>query len=221
MEGRRGYGEGCAVAHGLELVGERWSLLIVRELLLGPKRFNALRDGILQASANALSQRLKLMEQDGIVRHRRLGAPTNAWVWELTDWGYDLEPIVMAIGGWAGSSPRLDQHGWFSPDALMLHLKARTNAGAMPPPGRYRLRMTDDTYSIVVDATATRVERGEPDDADTTIESDLPTLTAVIKRLEPFDRAIQDRRLLVHGDQASAELLLTGQLTERVRQRTR
>ncbi|WP_039804777.1 winged helix-turn-helix transcriptional regulator [Nocardia araoensis] len=211
MEGRRGYGEGCAVAHGLELIGERWTLLIVRELLLGPKRFNVLRSGLLQANSNALSLRLKLMEQDGLVQHRKLGAPTNAWVWGLTDWGYELEPIILAIGGWARSSPMLDQDGWFSPDALILHLKARFSSGALPPAGRYRVRIADDVYSIVVvDGSAIRVERSEPCDPDVTIDSELSTLTAVIKHREPFADALGDGRLAIQGDRNAAERLLTG-----------
>jgi DNA-binding HxlR family transcriptional regulator len=210
MGGGRGYGEGCAVAHGLELIGERWALLIVRELLMGPKRFNALQTGILRASANVLSQRLQQMEQAGVVRHRRLGAPTNAWVWELTEWGYQLEPIVMAIGGWARSSPLLDQDGWFSPDALMLHLKARFRDDADMPHGRYQLRMADDMYSIIIDQTAMRIMRGELDHPDATIESDLTTLTAVIKRREPFDQAVDNGRIVARGNRDTIRRLLTG-----------
>lgn len=210
VKDRRSYGEGCAVAHGLELIGERWALLIVRELLLGPKRFNALQAGILQASANILSQRLRQMQQAGIVRRRRLGAPTHAWVWELTDWGYQLEPVVMAIGLWARSSPLLDQDGWFSPDALMLHLKARPQGDAALPRGRYQVRMAGESYSIIVDPASTRIVRGELDHPDATIEADLKTLTAVIKRRERFDQAVADGRLVVHGDRTAARRLITG-----------
>jgi DNA-binding HxlR family transcriptional regulator len=208
MGSRRGYGEGCAVAHGLELIGERWALLIVRELLMGPKRFNALHAGIRQASANILSQRLQQLEQAGVVRHRKLGTPTNAWVWELTDWGYQLEPIVLAIGRWARHSPLRDQDGWFSPDALMLHLKARSDGELAP--GRYQVRIADDSYAITVDPPSMRIVRGELDHPDAIIESDLGTLTAVIKRREPFERAVDSGRLAVRGDRAAVERLLTG-----------
>jgi hypothetical protein len=150
------------------------------------------------------------MEHAGLVRHRKLGPPTNAWVWELTDWGYQLEPIVLAIGRWAGTSPLRDQDGWFSPDALMLHLKARSDGDSELPPGRYQLRLADHSYAIVVDQTTTSIGRGELENPDATIESDLKTLTAVIKRREPFDRAVQEGSLLVHGDHDAVNHLLTG-----------
>lgn len=210
MGGDRAYGEGCAVAHGLELIGERWALLIVRELLLGPKRFNALHAGIRRASANVLSQRLRQMEQAGIVRHRKLGAPASAWVWELTGWGHELEPIVMAIGGWARSSPLLDHGGWFSPDALMLHLMARSDGDAGMPRGSYQLLIGDDSYSVIVDQASMRVARGKADHPDAALKSDLETLTAVIKRREPFDRAVASGRLVIDGDQGAARRVLTG-----------
>jgi DNA-binding HxlR family transcriptional regulator len=210
VESPRTYGEGCAVAHGLELIGERWSLLIVRELLLGPKRFNTLQAGMRQASANILSQRLRQLAESGVVHRRKLGPPANAWVWELTPWGYQLEPIVMAIGLWARVSPALDHEGWFSPDALMLHLKARFNPHADTTPGRYQIRLEDDLYSIQIDETGMRIVRGESGPAGTIIQSDLTTLTNVIKRRESTTHALKNGRLLINGDKRAASLLLTG-----------
>jgi DNA-binding HxlR family transcriptional regulator len=206
---RDGYREGCAVAHGLELIGERWTLLIVRELLLGPKRFNALQAGILHASANILSQRLHQMEQAGIVQRRRLGAPANAWAWELTSWGQELEPIVMAIGLWAKSSPSANRDGWFSPDALMLHVKARLDHGAKPPRGRLQVRIGDDRYSLSTQEVPVTLRRGEMECPDAAVEADLATLTAVIKGRKPFDQEVTDGNFAIHGDHAMARRLLT------------
>jgi DNA-binding HxlR family transcriptional regulator len=210
VEGHRTYGEGCAVAHGLELIGERWALLIVRELLLGPKRFNTLQAGIRQASANILSQRLHQLADSGVVRRRKLGTPANTWVWELTPWGYELEPIVLALGSWARVSPTFDGEGWFSPDALMLHLKARFDPDSGTPSGFYQVRLDDDWYSIEVDETAMQIVRGESDHADTVIQSDITTLTDVIKRRESLSAAMKSGRLLVTGDKRAAGRLLTG-----------
>jgi len=210
VEAARTYGEGCAVAHGLELIGERWSLLIVRELLLGPKRFNTLQAGMRQASANILSQRLHQLARFGVVHRRKLGAPANAWVWELTPWGYELEPIVMAIGLWARVSPTLDHDGWFSPDALMLHLKARLHRDADTTPGHYQIQLEEDLYSIHVDETEIRIVRGESGPSDTIIQSDLTTLTNVIKQRETPGHAIESGRLRVNGDKRAASLLLAG-----------
>ena len=94
MTTKRTYGDGCGIAHALDLVGERWALLVVRELLLGPKRFTDLRDGLPNASPNVLSQRLRELEQAGIVQRRKLPPPAGAWVYELTDWGRELKPIA-------------------------------------------------------------------------------------------------------------------------------
>jgi DNA-binding HxlR family transcriptional regulator len=206
----RTYGEGCAVAHGLELIGERWSLLIVRELLLGPKRFNTLQAGMRQASANIVSQRLRQLDECGVVRRRKLGAPANAWVWELTAWGYELEPIIMALGSWASASPGLDREGWYSPDALMLHLKARFDPGAGATAGRYEVRMEDDSYAIEVEGAAIRIARGESGRADTVIQSDLVTLTDIVNRRVTPAHAIKSGHLQVTGDKRAAGLLLTG-----------
>src|SRR6266516_1629899 len=95
---KRSYDDGCAAAHALDLVGERWALLIVRELVLGPKRFTDLRAGLPSISPNVLTQRLSELEQAAIVRRRKLAPPAGAWVYELTKWGLELEPVVIALG---------------------------------------------------------------------------------------------------------------------------
>src|SRR5947208_8127728 len=108
---RRKNADGCAAAHALELIGDRWALLVVRELVLGPKRFTDLRAGLPRISPNVLAQRLEELERTAIVRRRKLPAPAAAWVYELTDWGSQLEPVVMALGRWAARSPFLPQAG--------------------------------------------------------------------------------------------------------------
>jgi DNA-binding HxlR family transcriptional regulator len=88
--------DGCGIAHASELLGQRWALLVIRELLLGPKRFTDLRAGIPDVSPNVLSERLRELEQSGIVRRRKLQPPAAARVYELTDWGTQLDPAVLA-----------------------------------------------------------------------------------------------------------------------------
>src|ERR1700716_1634068 len=107
----RNYEDGCAAAHGLALIGERWALLVVRELLLGPKRFTDLRAGLAGISPNVLTQRLEEMERAAIVQRRKLAPPGAAWVYELTEWGQQLEPVVKALGRWASRSPFKPQAG--------------------------------------------------------------------------------------------------------------
>src|ERR671932_1050136 len=105
MATMRSYQDGCAVAHALDFVGERWALLVVRELLLGPKRFTDLRTGLPGVSPNVLAQRLRELEQAGVVRRRRLPPPAASQVYELTEWGVDLEPVLTALGRWGSRSP--------------------------------------------------------------------------------------------------------------------
>src|SRR3981081_569297 len=100
MVGRRKYDEGCAVSHALDVIGERWALLVVRELLLGPKRFTDLRTGLPHLSADVLSQRLREPERAGSVGRAKLPPPAGSRVYELTEWGRDLEPVVLDLGRW-------------------------------------------------------------------------------------------------------------------------
>ena len=97
--------DGCGIAHAAELIGQRWALIVVRELLLGPKRFTDLRAGIPDISPNVLAQRLRELEQSGIVRRRKLAPPAATQVYELTDWARQLEPAILALGRWASNSP--------------------------------------------------------------------------------------------------------------------
>ncbi len=103
----RTYDDACAAAHALDLVGERWALLVVRELLLGPKRFTDLRTGIPKASPNVLAQRLRELERAGVVRRRKLPPPAASRVYELTEWGLELEPVIVSPGRWGHPRDRM------------------------------------------------------------------------------------------------------------------
>src|SRR5258708_16049454 len=89
---KRSYDDGCAAAHALDLIGERWALLVVRELVLGPKRFTDLRAGLPRISPNVLTQRLEELERASVVRRRKLSPPAAACVYRLTDCGLQLAP---------------------------------------------------------------------------------------------------------------------------------
>jgi len=116
MVGRRKYDDGCAVAHALDLVGERWALLVVRELLLGPKRFTDLQSGLPGASPDVLTQRLRELAEAGVLRRRRLAPPAASWVYELTGWKEEHLPewlevlCSVVIGEAAARSVRPRQH---------------------------------------------------------------------------------------------------------------
>src|SRR3954454_18447713 len=102
----RSYGQYCGVAHALELIGERWGLLIVRDLILGPKRFTDLRRGLPGIGTNVLAARLKELERDGVVARRTLPPPAASTVYELTEYGRALEGPLLALGRWGARSMR-------------------------------------------------------------------------------------------------------------------
>src|ERR671922_1795422 len=124
MSTMRTYGEACALAHALDVVGERWALLVVRELLLGPKRFSDLHAGLADASPNVVSQRLRDLTKHGVVHRRDVGPPTRVRLYELTDWGRELEPVVLHLGRWGARAPQPATRRPLGIDSLVLSLKA-------------------------------------------------------------------------------------------------
>src|ERR1700735_3611979 len=100
MPTSRSYGDACAIARALDVVGERWALLVVRELLLGPQRFSDLRSALPSASSNLVADRLRELQGRGGIARRKLPPPASSWVYELTDGGRCLEPILLALGDW-------------------------------------------------------------------------------------------------------------------------
>lgn len=122
-ESGRRYDDACGTAHGLELLGERWALFVVRELMLGPRRFSDLRSDLPGLSANVLTQRLIELEQRGIVEKTVLPPPANVQVYGLTPWGYQAEIIVKELGRWAARSPAHDPNLPISPVSIMLSMR--------------------------------------------------------------------------------------------------
>src|SRR3954453_16884712 len=120
---RRSYDDACGAAHALDLVGERWALLVIRELMLGPKRFGALRRDPPGISTNVRTQRLEGLEEVGVVVRRRLPPPASAQVYELTPWGYEAEPILQVMGRWAARSPSHDPRLPLSAVSLLLSFR--------------------------------------------------------------------------------------------------
>ena len=119
----RTYGDRCGVARALDVVGERWALLIVRELLLGPKRFTDLRAGLPNLSPDVLAQRLRELEASEVVRRRTLAPPAGSRVYELADRGRKLEPVVLALGRWGSAAPFPPTEPWIGADSVMIALK--------------------------------------------------------------------------------------------------
>src|SRR5918994_1765624 len=164
---RRRYEDACAAAHALDLVGERWALLVMRELIFGPKRFGDLRGNLPGISANVLAQRLEGLEAAGVVRRRRLPPPAAVQVYELTEWGYESEPIFQALGRWAARSPAHDPSLPFSAVSLMLSLRTMLDAGrAEGIDARIGFRLGDETLMGRLSGGRIAIARGPLDGAD-------------------------------------------------------
>ncbi|MGN7160588.1 winged helix-turn-helix transcriptional regulator [Sphingomonas sp. SAFR-052] len=158
---RRRYDDACGAALGMEYVGERWALLLMRELLLGPRRFGELRSGLPGISANVLTQRLGGLEAAGIVHRHRLPPPANVQVYELTPWGYESEPVVLALAKWALRSPTHDPTLPFSTVSLMLSLKmllVAERAGDWQ--ARVGFRFGEERYVATLAGRALHIRRG-------------------------------------------------------------
>jgi DNA-binding HxlR family transcriptional regulator len=127
-KGKRRYDDACGTALALDLIGERWALLVVRELFFGPKRFSDLKTDLPGISANVLTQRLEGLEAEGIVRRMRLPPPASVQVYDLTDWGREVEPILQTLGRWAVRSPLHDPRMQISASSLMLSFRTMFDA---------------------------------------------------------------------------------------------
>jgi DNA-binding HxlR family transcriptional regulator len=174
----RTYGDRCGIARGLDVIGERWALLVVRELLLGPKRFTDLRTGLPNVGPDVLAQRLRDLEGRGVVQRRTLPPPAASHVYELTEWGRELEPVVLALGRWGSRVPAADDAP-LGPDAAMLALKTMFAPSARLR-GRYEVRLGADVYDVRVDGDRLDIVHGEAERPDATIATNPGTLATVL-----------------------------------------
>ena len=197
----RTYGDGCGIAHALDLLGERWALLVVRELLLGPKRFTDLRDGLPKSSPNVLAQRLRELEQASIVQRRKLPPPAGSWIYELTDWGRELKPIVISLGSWAVRSPSFPRGAPVGSDSVILALSTFFDADAAGDlDARYELRMGENAFDVRVADRGIEVDRGAADDPDAVIETDTATFSALIWDGRDLADAVRTGEIAIEGD---------------------
>ena len=203
----RTYGDGCAIAQALDLVGERWALLVVRELLLGPKRYTDLRRGLPTASPNVLSQRLGELERAGVIVRRRLPPPAGSRVYELTEWGRALEDTVLSLGHWAVLSPSgLPSNAPVGVDSTILALRSRFDAGAARGlRARYALTLGEDRFRVEVAKGAIDLARGDAHEVDASIATDPDTLVGVLWGGQSLSKAERSRKMTIEGDKTAVE----------------
>ncbi|WP_181776103.1 winged helix-turn-helix transcriptional regulator [Amycolatopsis pittospori] len=194
----RTYGQFCGLARALEIIGERWSLLIVRDLVLGPKRFTELQAGLPKIPASTLSARLNELEQSGVLRRRLLPQLDAAVVYELTEYGAELDQIVLDLGLWgARSLGRPAPEDVFTLDAAILSLYTTFQSEkAKGIHATYELHYPGNmVLHAIIEDGALKVADGAHPGADATIEP-----------LGPF---IKD---LLSGELTAADALRTGKV---------
>jgi len=198
---KRSYGQFCGLAHALELVGERWALLVVRDLIPGPKRFTDLRRGLPRIPTNILSARLKELEAAGVIRRRLLPRPAGSVVYELTEYGAELEDILLRLGLWGARS--LTQPGpedILTKDSVVVALRATFRPEhARGLDAGYELRLGEVVVHARVGDGALEVGEGPLPDPDLVIETG-PQLRALLAgELSPGD-AVAGGSVRLRGD---------------------
>jgi DNA-binding HxlR family transcriptional regulator len=206
----RTYCDGCAAAHALDLVGERWALLVVRELLLGPKRFTDLRAGLPGVSPNVLAQRLRELERAGVVRRRKLPPPAASKVYELTEWGMELEPVVVSLGRWGARSPSRPLDAELGVDSLVLSFRTMFDPRAAEGlVASYELVLGEDRFRAEVADGRFEIARGSADRPDAIIEAEAGALTALVYEGRPLAEALGSGEVKIEGDRSAVERFLT------------
>jgi DNA-binding HxlR family transcriptional regulator len=209
MVSARTYGDPCGIARALDVVGERWALLVVRELLLGPKRFTDLRSGMPGVSADVLSDRLRQLEADGVLARTALPPPAASRVYGLTERGRGLEPLVLELGRWGSRLPFPAGERSLSADSAVLALKTLFDPrGTAGTEDTYELRLGGEPFTVRVADGGLEARRGPAGTADATIATDTGTLAAVLWHGRAPAEAEQSGALEVTGSRAAVRRFL-------------
>ena len=208
--GPRTYGDNCGIARGLDLVGERWALLVVRELLLGPKRFTDLREGLPHVSPDVLSQRLRELEGADVVRRRKLAPPAASRVYELTERGRALEPVLLALGRWGSRAPFPPGDARLGVDSLMIALLTVFDPAAADGVSvTCELRLGEHRFGVGISNGRLELSRDGATEPDATIDADPDTLAEVLWQGRSLADAQRSGAVAVEGDRRAAARLLS------------
>lgn len=207
---KRRYDDACAATHGMDIIGERWALPIMRELMLGPRRFGELRRSLPAISANVLTQRLEGLEAAGIVRRSKLPPPAAVQVYGLTEWGQQAGPVFQALGRWAVRSPLHDPTRPFSPISLLLSLRTMIDVDAAGDAVlRLGFRYGDEQFHWTIDRGAIALGRGLPPDPHIVFGGETGGVAALLYAGVPLEQLEGDGMLTIEGDRALAARLPT------------
>jgi DNA-binding HxlR family transcriptional regulator len=208
---RRLYDDACGMALALELIGERWVPLILRELMFGPRRFGELKRGLSGISANVLTQRLESLEANGVLIRRKLPPPASVQVYELTPWGYESEGPLAALGRWAVRSPLHDPRLPLSGASLMMSFRTMIDpVRAAGMKARIGFHIGPDPFDAQLHDARLDVRRAVADRPDVSIASeDAALIAAVVYAGQPLAAMEQAGAIRIDGDHALAERFVT------------
>ena len=199
----------CGIARALDVIGERWALLVVRELILGPKRFTDLRAGLPKIGPDVLSQRLRELEAAGLLTRRTLAPPAASRVYELTERGRALEPVLHALGEWGSAAPIPPGNPRLGVDSTIIALRTLFDARAAGDlAATYELRLSDQVFRARVAEGELQLERGEAPEADATIASDPWPLGAMLWQGYALEDAERAGDVSVEGDRRAVARFL-------------
>jgi DNA-binding HxlR family transcriptional regulator len=203
----RSYHDQCTIARALDVVGERWALLIVRELLFGPQRFSELRRALTNTSANVITDRLRELEDRGVIRRRKLALPAGSWVYELTRWGRQLEPVLIALGGWGVQIPPPSPPNVLTGTSALIYLRccARPDPTVRSVVG---VVFDDQIWTVRTEDGDLTIEVGDTAKADATITTDPYTFNEIIGDVTGLHSVVAAGRASVDGDLKVLQRLL-------------
>jgi DNA-binding HxlR family transcriptional regulator len=200
---QRWYDDACGTALALELLGERWSLLIVRELMFGGRRFSDLRSGLPGVSANILARRLERLERVGIIRRRKLPPPASVQIYELTPWGYEAEIILQELGRWATRSPLHDPTLPLSAASIMMSFRTMySRERASGEATTIGFRFGNEAFVVDFRPEGIRTRRGEPERCALVVSTNPISLASVVYGGRPVLDAEASGELMLTGDRA-------------------
>ncbi|MGH2887167.1 MAG: winged helix-turn-helix transcriptional regulator [Solirubrobacteraceae bacterium] len=207
MSTSRSYRDACPIARALDATGERWALLVVRELLLGPQRFSDLRRALPGASSNMLTDRLRELEGRGLVRRRTLPPPAASSVYELTDRGGELEPVLDALGAWGAAEPP-PADASLTATSVLLFLRGCARSHPDPPRETYRVQLGERVWTISSPEGQIEIEEKDMATPDASLDADPRTLNALLFAPAGLDAAIASGAVRAHGDLVALRRLL-------------
>lgn len=205
---QRSYHQHCGLAYALDIIGERWTLLIVRELIAGPRRFKDLLEGLPGISTNLLTERLKSLEQQGLLLRRVLPAPAGSAVYELTGRGRALEPALLELGRWGSQfvPPAAGEAGLLRPGSYALTPKTFFRPEqARGVEQTYALHIDDEVLEARVSGGALAVRQGQSRDPDARFHTDVGTYLALLLGQIAPAQALAQGLVRVEGDPRALE----------------